>query len=375
MSRDNKILLVILIICIIVGIICIVISQSKEIIEEIEENTVNRNLVQNNTEEEIVEKEYQKDVNVVPTMLDKIEDNSSWCATFGLVWNDFKNEVLKEDVVFDPQEKFAENLNKEPFSEKDISEEYYYKTYGYQTFELKEQIEKEIKEKFNQKSDILDMFTWQEETSDIFLYAMLYREFEYEKPFDILDKSYFGKDYTKNDIKYFGISKYSDDELKDQIEVLYYKSDEEFAVKVKTKENDEIIYVKGPEGDTFEEIYNNFNKENNLYQGSKKLELDETFKAPNMKFNVLRDYTELEKVCNNGKKVIQKAIQTIEFEIDNKGGKIKSEAAISTKDAAAFSEEKPREFSVNDTFVIFLKEESKDKPYFAAKVSDITKFQ
>ena len=34
-----------------------------------------------------------------------------------------------------------------------------------------------------------------------------------------------------------------------------------------------------------------------------------------------------------------------------------------------------REFAIDDTFAIFLKEESKDNPYFAGKISDITKFQ
>jgi len=34
-----------------------------------------------------------------------------------------------------------------------------------------------------------------------------------------------------------------------------------------------------------------------------------------------------------------------------------------------------REFCIDDTFVIFLKEEGKNIPYFAGKISDITKFQ
>ena len=37
--------------------------------------------------------------------------------------------------------------------------------------------------------------------------------------------------------------------------------------------------------------------------------------------------------------------------------------------------ETPREFVVDDTFTIFLKEKDKELPYFAAKISDITKVQ
>ena len=48
-----------------------------------------------------------KDVYVVPTMQDEIAKDASWCATFELVWNDMKNEVVKNDVVFTPQEEFV----------------------------------------------------------------------------------------------------------------------------------------------------------------------------------------------------------------------------------------------------------------------------
>ena len=40
-----------------------------------------------------------KGITIVPTMDDKITTDSSWCATFQLVWNDMKNEIVKTDVV------------------------------------------------------------------------------------------------------------------------------------------------------------------------------------------------------------------------------------------------------------------------------------
>ena len=67
----------------------------------------------------------------------------------------------------------------------------------------------------------------------------------------------------------------------------------------------------------------------------------------------------------------------IKFSLDEKGGEIKSEAAIdiSTSSIGSFIKEKPRYFYLDDTFAIFLKEKDKDKPYFAARIDDITKFQ
>ena len=66
-------------------------------------------------------------------------------------------------------------------------------------------------------------------------------------------------------------------------------------------------------------------------------------------------------------------MQTIQFELDRTGGKIKSEAGMMNQEMGLPYAN--REFRIDDTFAIFLKEEGKATPYFAAKISDITKFQ
>ena len=39
----------------------------------------------------------------VPTLEDEIQDNTIWCGTFQLIWNDLKNDIVKQDIVFNPQ--------------------------------------------------------------------------------------------------------------------------------------------------------------------------------------------------------------------------------------------------------------------------------
>ena len=110
------------------------------------------------------------------------------------------------------------------------------------------------------------------------------------------------------------------------------------------------------------------------------------FKAPSLKFDEKREYKELankkfktaDPKYDEGE--IQQAIQTIQFELNEKGGKVKSEAAIdmtmcATSEGAEPKKDEPRYFYVDDTFTIFLREKGKDKPYFAGRVDDITKFQ
>lgn len=45
------------------------------------------------------------------TLEDEIKDDTIWCGTFQLIWNDLKNDLAKQDIVFIPQLKVVENLN------------------------------------------------------------------------------------------------------------------------------------------------------------------------------------------------------------------------------------------------------------------------
>lgn len=317
-----------------------------------------------------------KGVDVVPTLSDKVSADISWCPTFQLIWNDFKNDIVKEDIKFDEKSDILDNLNKEGFTTKDISDNYYYKIYGRKNLELKNKIETAIKEKFNQTSDILDQFDWSNDALDsgedvidkYFLYSMLYREFEFNKKFDTFNDKF----KEIENVKYFGIIK-DNDEIRDQIKVYYYNNEEDFAIKLLTKNSDEIIIIKNPRGSTFDEIYKNIlNKKVTDFRD------DDNFMMPVIDFNVLREYVELENKeikTLYGIYMIDKAIQSIKFSLDEKGGKVKSEAGMGVKFETSILENKSRYFYVNDTFALFLKESNKDKPYFALRVDDISKFQ
>lgn len=312
------------------------------------------------------------------TLEDEIAEDTIWCGTFQLIWNDLKNDLAKQDIVFTPQLQVVENLNKETFTTNDLSEEYYYKKIGTPSIELKEEIEKAIKDKFNETSDILDDFDWENrDPKDYFLYVMLKKEFQFEKAFEEFDNGKFA-DY--DNVSYFGIKADSEsDELRKQVKVLYYNSKDDFAIKLETKQEDEVILCKNPKGNTFNEIYENITKQESEYKGKNTIQEGEILKVPNIKIKEKNEFTELENkpfyFSNGDSYVIEKAIQTIEFELDRTGGKIKSEAGMMVDKATAIIDDEIREFVIDDTFAIFLKEEGKEKPYFAGKISDITKFQ
>lgn len=318
------------------------------------------------------------EISTALTLEDEIQNDTIWCGTFQLIWNDLKNDLAKQDIVFNPQPKVVDNLNKETFTVDDISEEYYYKKIGVPSFELKEEIEKAIKDKFNETSEILDDFNWEESRpEDYFLYVMLKKEFEFENEFEELENGNFG---NYENVKYFGIENDESGLLKNQVQVLYYNSKDDFAIKLKTKQEDEVILCKNPEGKTFNEIYENIKNQESSYTGDKNLQEGEMLKIPNIKLKEKAEFTELENkpffFSNGDLYKIEKALQMIEFELDKAGGKVTSEAGMMVqKQSIELEPTEKREFFIDDTFAIFLKEEGKDTPYFAGLINDITKFQ
>lgn len=323
-------------------------------------------------------------VNVIPTLLDETSGDTVWCATFQLVWNDMQNDVVKQDIIFNPQIDVVKNLNKQEFTDDMISDEYYFKAYGLKNLKLKKAIEEGIKDKFNQKSDILNDFDWDNESLDgnnpnykrYFFYSMLYREFEYKYKFNKLDPASFGK---YENVKYFGISKNTNDKVRNQVTILFYNNSDDFALSISTKNGDEIIFNKNPKGNTFKEIYNNIENERKNFKGDRKLSEEDKFKAPYITFNVKKEFKELEDksfLASDGERcIIEKAIQSIKFKMDEKGGKVKSEAGIEMLKITSGEAQNYRNLEVNDTFALFLKEEKRNIPYFATKVENITKYQ
>ena len=99
------------------------------------------------------------------------------------------------------------------------------------------------------------------------------------------------------------------------------------------------------------------------------------FKAPVIDFKKERDFKELcNKPIKNSNLMIYKAIETIQFKMNETGVKLKSEAGmmVALTCCPSFGDE-PRYFYCDGGYVIFLQE--KDKPYFAMRANDAKALQ
>ena len=263
----------------------------------------------------------------------------------------------------------ANNLNQKQFQKSNLNEKSYYVKSGIVSPALKAEIEKNIKSKFHETSDILKMFDFTYNPEKIFVYAMLKKDFRFTNAFDKLATGNFGNSQEK--VKYFGINDNSNPKLYKNVNVLFYNDDNDFAVKLYTKGKDEVLLYRTNDDKTFDKYYAELNDKTAKYSGDKNFVKNDTLTIPDIKLYQETSFNELEGHQIVGTNMqIDKTIETVDFRMNNKGVKLKSEAAIMLR-CMSLAPRDGRDFTFNNNFVLFLIEKDQNTPYYAMKVSDV----
>lgn len=302
------------------------------------------------------------------TNLSEMDTNKVWCGTFNLVWNDFMNDVIGGKIEFeDGPSSLADELNKQSFTVDQLNSNSYYKKHGWATTELKTEIENGIKEKFNENSEMLDKVEWDNPEGYV-LYCMLKKEFNYLEKFPTLDDANFKDSQEK--VKYFGIKPDTAQTASKNVDILFYNSKTDFAIKLKTKEGEEVyLYRTTGNGKSFDDNYNEMIEKSNNYTGNKTWDKNDVLMIPYIKVQDEINYDELcGRFIKGTQWYIRQALQTIDFELNNYGGSVKSEALIEALRQGILNIN--REYIFDDDFILYLKESDKEKPYFALKVDN-----
>ena len=314
----------------------------------------------------------KENVNMTPTSTSKIstmDENKVWVGTFNLVWNDLMNDVIKGPIEFeDGYSELANELNKQTFKIDQLSENSYFKIQGLATLDLKNKIQDGIKQKFNENSKIIDKVNWDNKDNYI-LYAMLKKNFKYTEEFPILDDDSFNGS-TQN-VKYFGLNPSKNQKFSKNVEILFYNSSEDFAIKLKTKEGEDVILYKTTgENKSFDENYEELKQKQNNFKGKTSWQEEDILKIPYIKVNAEINYDELcgRTIKGTDGMYIEQALQTIDFDLNNTGGNLTSEALLDVTKEAIIEEN--RKFNFDSDFIVYLKENNKEQPYFALKVDN-----
>ncbi len=300
---------------------------------------------------------------------DKYYGKDMYTPALPLLFEDLKNKVVKGPIQLVGYDSHIINtLNSIDSASNRLDEKYYYKIVAKRLPEYKKIIEDAIWEKFKEKSKLIDKIEWSPGSKyDIVLYAMVKKDVEFIKEFEILDLQTFNN--SKDKFKYFGI-KDENEKLKDNIKPLFYKNENNYAVLLYTKTNDEIILYRGDLDKPVDTIWKDVKKQIN--ENEERFSEIDKLKVPFINLNEMIEYKELaDKQIENSDFIIKKVLECVEFKLDNKGAKLKNEALMALETCALrIAPEKPRFFYFDKPFVLFMKENGKENPYFMLKIKD-----
>ena len=292
---------------------------------------------------------YNKNHNITmnPTYqstLDENTINNLWVGTLDLAWKDLAEKVGGK-VELEENVEIANLLNASRFS-KDMLDSNDYKI----------DVERTM-------------------TGGYKIDATLDKELNFLEVFDNFSNDY---NWTFGDsdelIKYFGINNASSEDMNKNVEVLFYNKiankaeDNDFAVKLKTKEGDEIILYRTDEEKSFDEYYKDIVDKTNAYTGNPEFGKEDQILVPYVRVNGMISYNELfGKYIKDTNMYIEDVVQNVNFYLNEKGCNLSSQATIVTE---CLSASDSRYCWFKDTFIIFMKEANCDTPYFALKVDN-----
>lgn len=286
---------------------------------------------------------------------------------FQLLWDDFKNLISVKKINFvglDP--KVAKVLNSCPFSSSDISDDSYYKIVAPKSFELKAKIQREIFEKFGETSKLLDDIDWAQNTlNEYILYALLKKNIEFPVEFDVLDSQPFNG--SKDNYKYFGAG-HGAQRFANQVKPLFYEYSWDYAVSLETKSGDRVILYRTSSPENVYDLYSQIDKKT-----TRQLKFGESDKLI-IPFISLNERIEYDSLCGrkiyDTKFVIAKAIEDVEFKLDNMGAKLRNEAVMDVVKMSIPLPGRGKVFDFSKPFVLYLVEKDKSLPYFAIRIND-----
>ena len=211
-------------------------------------------------------------------------------------------------------------------------------------------------------------------------------EFTKSLSFNPKFNSYKGKlSFGGQNVQSFGVSGMDSDKLLKAVEVVYYKDDNNFIVKLfPTQKDHEIILFMTDKKfssliDMTQEVLNltsSCGHENSSESDNYIINRDDIVIIPKFNFNIETNYSRIEGnqfSASNRIYTISKAWQRTAFILDESGAEIESEAEISIESSIQNSGDimtKPKKMIFSKPFFILLKRKDSTNPYFGMWVAN-----
>jgi len=280
--------------------------------------------------------------------LDENTINNLWVGTLDLAWKDLEEKIgLNKIELEGKMPQIANDLNESTFSKEMLNPNDY---------------------KINVERTV---------TNGYKIDATLNKELNFLELFDNFSDYKWTFGNSEEYIKYFGINNASPEKMNKNVEILFYNKlnndsllSNDMAIKLKTKEGDEIILYRTDDKKSFDEYYEDIKAKTKNYKGRTEFSEDDELRVPYVKVNGMINYNQLydKKIKNSKGLYIYDVIQNVNFNLNEKGCNLSSKATMVTEYMGIGQDTKYCYFQ--DTFIIFMKEKNSDKPYFALKVDN-----
>ena len=280
--------------------------------------------------------------------LDENTINNLWVGTLDLAWKELEEKIgLNKIELEGKMPQIANDLNESTFSKEMLNPNDY---------------------KINVERTV---------TNGYKIDATLNKELNFLELFDNFSDYKWTFGNSEEYIKYFGINNASPEKMNKNVEILFYNKlnndsllSNDMAIKLKTKEGDEIILYRTDDKKSFDEYYEDIKAKTKNYKGRTEFSEDDELRVPYVKVNGMINYNQLydKKIKNSKGLYIYDVIQNVNFNLNEKGCNLSSKATMVTEYMGIGQDTKYCYFQ--DTFIIFMKEKNSDKPYFALKVDN-----
>ena len=280
--------------------------------------------------------------------LDENTINNLWVGTLDLAWKDLEDKIGLNKIELEGEmPQIANDLNESTFSKEMLNPNDY---------------------KINVERTV---------TNGYKIDATLNKELNFLESFDNFNDYKWTFGNSEEYIKYFGINNASPEKMNKNVEILFYNKlnngsllSNDMAIKLKTKEGDEIILYRTDDKKSFDEYYEDVKTKAKNYKGRTEFTKDDELRIPYVKVNGMINYKQLyEKKIKNSKGLyIYDVIQNVNFYLNERGCNLSSKATMVTEYMGIGQDTKYCYFQ--DTFIVFMKEANSDKPYFALKVDN-----
>lgn len=289
--------------------------------------------------------------------------NVLWCATFQMAW-DSAGKRFGKPIRLQPASKLADSLNKEAFNLNGVDADSVFVTEGVVGEDVLARIDARVRAKFRQASKLALELKKSSLPDDLVFFAMLHKQLKFENPFGKLGNWKLGS----RSVPWFGFTpeQQNTGKLLQQVRVHHYAAKNNFVIELITNGiGDQLLLAKLPDapknpGDLSRAVIGR------LRNDAPAAAAKDLLAVPNVIVEESAEFTQLEnrKVVSNGLP-LKKALQTIDFRMDEKGVKLDSEAAISFG-CSVVPHITPRLMVLDPPFALIMKRKNAAQPYFVA---------